>query len=161
MPGSPAPPPPPRSRTASERRPRAAPPPPAPPEPPAPVAALGSKVRDGKSEFKVKDVTCGKSRVGSEYVGEDAQGEFCIVNMTVKNIGTESQMFDGGDQFAFDSHGREYSADSAAAIFMGDSESFLNDINPGNYVSGSVVFDVPEGPRSGCLSCTTLRSLAA
>ncbi|GAA4887539.1 hypothetical protein GCM10023405_00620 [Streptomonospora salina] len=40
---------------------------------------------------------------------------------------------------------KQYSTDTAAEI-TADSESFLNEINPGNKVGGEPVFDVPAGP---------------
>ncbi|WP_328963496.1 DUF4352 domain-containing protein [Streptomyces virginiae] len=36
-------------------------------------------------------------------------------------------------------------ADTAAAIHLDGSESFLEQINPGNVLDGIVVFDIPKG----------------
>ncbi len=115
------------------------------PEAPAeqPAAGVGTPVRDGKFEFTVTSVAPGVARVGDDLFGEDAQGQFLLVHLRVTNIGDEAQMFDGSSQKLLDTAGRTHSADTAAAIYVGDSNSFLNQINPGNSVDGTVVFDIP------------------
>lgn len=105
---------------------------------------IGDKVRDGKFEFKVTKVKTGVKQVGDSMFGQKAQGQFVMISMTVKNIGDEAQTLDGSSQTMFDAKGRKFSADSGAAIYLGDSNSFLNDINPGNSVKGVVIFDVPK-----------------
>ncbi|NTW42584.1 MAG: DUF4352 domain-containing protein [Cellulomonadaceae bacterium] len=109
----------------------------------APAAGIGAAVRDGKFEFTVTSIEPGLSRVGDDVLGKDAQGQFLLVHLTVTNIGDEAQYFDGSSQKLLDAQGRTHSADSAAAIYLGDADSFLNQINPGNTVNGTVVFDIP------------------
>lgn len=114
------------------------------PEPEEPAApGVGTAVRDGKFEFTVTSVETGVATVGDEFLNQQAQGQYVLVHMTVTNIGTEAQMFDGSSQELTDTAGRTHSADSSAAIYLGDANSFLTDINPGNSVEGTVVFDVP------------------
>lgn len=111
---------------------------------PAPApAGIGTPVRDGKFEFTVTSVEAGVARVGSDVLGQDAQGQYVLVHMTVTNTGDEAQYFDGSSQKAFDAQDREFSADTTAAVYLGDANSFLNQINPGITVEGTVVFDVP------------------
>lgn len=107
-------------------------------------AGIGDPVRDGKFEFTVTSVKDGVKSVGDDLLGQEAQGQFVLVKVTVKNIGDEAQMFDGSSQKAFDSEGREFSSDGGAAIYLKGSESFLNDINPGNSVKATVVYDIPK-----------------
>lgn len=57
------------------------------------AAKIGDPVRDGKFEFTVQEVECGVKEVGPELLEEKAQGQFCLVTITVKNIGTEPQAF--------------------------------------------------------------------
>ncbi|MBY8870498.1 DUF4352 domain-containing protein [Micromonospora sp. PLK6-60] len=115
---------------------------------PAKTAKLGQPARDGKFEFTVKSAKCGVAKLGTSTLGAKAQGQFCLVTMTVKNIGKEAQMFDGGSQKAYAADGTEYSADGGAAIYANqNAETFLNDINPGNQVSGVVVFDIPKNVK--------------
>ncbi|GAA0368228.1 hypothetical protein GCM10009541_08300 [Micromonospora gifhornensis] len=112
------------------------------------VAKIGDPARDGKFEFTVKSTKCGVRKVGSDMFGAKAQGQFCLVTLKVKNIGKESQMFDGSSQKAYAADGTEYSADGGAALYANENaETFLNDINPGNQVTGVVVFDIPRGVK--------------
>ncbi|MFG1759772.1 DUF4352 domain-containing protein [Micromonospora echinofusca] len=111
----------------------------------AKTAKIGQPARDGKFEFTVKSSKCGVTKVGDSVLGEKAQGQFCLVTINVKNIGKEAQMFDGSSQKAYAADGTEYSADTGAAIYANkNAETFLNDINPGNQVTGVVVFDIPK-----------------
>ncbi|OUC98112.1 DUF4352 domain-containing protein [Streptomyces swartbergensis] len=107
------------------------------------AAGIGDPARDGKFEFTVTRIQPGVQRIGGEF-GKEAQGQFVLVHVTVSNVGDESQLFDGGAQKLFDKEGREFSADTEAAIYLDESKSFLNEINPGNTVKGIVVFDIPK-----------------
>jgi Domain of unknown function (DUF4352) len=112
-------------------------------EPGAAEAGIGAAVRDGKFEFTVTSLEPGVAQIGSEYLNTQAQGQFLLVHITVANIGDEAQMFDSSSQKLVDDQGRTHSADSGAAIYLDDSNSFLNNINPGNTVEGIIVFDIP------------------
>ncbi|MGW2626933.1 DUF4352 domain-containing protein [Micromonospora taraxaci] len=117
-------------------------------EKPAKTAKIGQPARDGKFEFTVKSSKCGVAKIGSDMLGQKAQGQFCLVTVNVKNIGKEAQMFDGSSQKAYAADGTEYSADSGAAIYANkNAETFLNDVNPGNQVTGVVVFDIPKNVK--------------
>lgn len=88
------------------------------------------------------------AKIGDEYFNTKAQGEFVLVTVKVENIGKEAQMFDGSNQYIYDAQGRKFEASSEAEVYMGDeANSFLNDINPGNTVTGVVVFDIPKGTK--------------
>ncbi|MFI1645941.1 DUF4352 domain-containing protein [Streptomyces avidinii] len=108
------------------------------------LPGVGEPARDGKFEFTVTRLRPGVGNVGGAY-GQDAQGQFLLVHVTVKNIGDRAQTFDGADQKLVDRNGSKYSADTAAALYLDGSESFLQQINPGVVVDGIVVFDVPKG----------------
>lgn len=107
-------------------------------------AGLNDAVRDGKFEFTVKKVDCGKTRIGPAGFGAKAQGQFCMVNVKVENIGDEAQSMFGDNQLLFDEDGREFSADTEAAMYMDDAQTLWEEINPGNSINGVVVFDVPK-----------------
>jgi len=106
-------------------------------------AAISTPVRDGKFEFTVTKVETGVKHVGNDILGKDAQGQFVLVHLTVANIGTEAQYFFDSTQKLHDSAGRTFSADPTAGLYLDGSNSFLNQINPGNTVQGIVAFDVP------------------
>jgi hypothetical protein len=108
---------------------------------------LGDAVRDGQFEFTVTKVEDGVRDIGNSDFGEVAQGQFILVHVKVENIGGEAQTFDGSDQKLIGLGGKEYSADTGAGISLNDSKSFLEQINPGNSVSGVVVYDVPKSMK--------------
>jgi hypothetical protein len=118
------------------------------PEPAAVVAGIGKPARDGNFEFTVKGVKCGVGKVGDQYVGKTAQGQFCLVTVAVKNVKTDPQMLSDSDQKAFVGTA-SYAADTEAGLYANDNSNsvFLNNINPGNTVTGKVVFDIPKGAK--------------
>lgn len=107
---------------------------------------IGDAVRDGKFEFVVKGLDCKKTTIGGEFLNKTAQGKFCVVTVSVKNIGDKAQTFTGSNQKAYDITGAQFENDGAAEIYANDNaQTFLNDINPGNQATGKIVFDVPKG----------------
>lgn len=109
---------------------------------------MNTPIKDGKFEFTVTGMKCGAERVGPAEFGEKAQGQFCLVDVTVKNVGTTAELFVDSTQKALDAKGTEFSVDSGAAIYAnGESSTFLEEINPGNQVKGKLVFDVPKGTK--------------
>jgi hypothetical protein len=109
------------------------------------AAQVGQAVRDGKFEFTVQKIKCGVTEVGDSVLGEKAQGQFCLVTVKVKNIGNEAQTFDNSNQFAYGSTGAKYDSNTSAGMDVNQNDdTFLNDINPGNSVTGVLVFDIPK-----------------
>jgi hypothetical protein len=114
----------------------------------APVNGIGREYRDGKFAFTVTKIKKGVRRVGDQYIGQTAQGQFVLIYVTVRNIGDEARMFDSTSQKLTDTQGRDFDADGEATIVMGEqSNAFLKDINPGNGVKGILIFDVPRGVK--------------
>lgn len=109
---------------------------------------MGEPATDGKFQFTVTGMKCGVERVGPAGFGEKAQGEFCLVDVRVKNVGTSAEVFVDASQNAYDAAGTEYAVDSGAGVWANkDHQTFLESINPGNAVNGKLVFDVPEGTK--------------
>jgi hypothetical protein len=86
------------------------------PEPTQETVKVGEKVRDDSYQFTVTNVRCGVSRVGSQYLGEKAQGQFCLVKMRVKNVGDDPIYFSDENQALVDTKGKTYSPDDEAWI---------------------------------------------
>ncbi|MEU6998988.1 DUF4352 domain-containing protein [Nonomuraea sp. NPDC046570] len=103
---------------------------------------IGSVVKDGEFSFKVTKLER-KARVGGDFLNKDAQGVFLLVYVTVKNIGDEQQAFSSSAQKLY-AKGKEYEASAEAAIYLENSKSLYEEINPGNSVKGIVLFDVPK-----------------
>ena len=114
---------------------------------PADVATpgIGEPAADGDFRFVVTGVECGATHLGSAAFGVTAQGEFCIVDLTVTNIGDEAQSFWGDNTVLLNAQGQEFSSDTSAALYLDDSRSFYEEVNPGNTLRSRVVFDVPTG----------------
>lgn len=110
------------------------------------AAGLNTPVRDGKFEFVVTGVQAGLTDIGDNpYLAQKAQGQFVVVSMTVKNIGTKAQGFSPSSQKLKDSQGRTFESDASAQIALGDSDvPVWDNINPGNTVQVKVVFDMPK-----------------
>ncbi|WP_210686524.1 DUF4352 domain-containing protein [Mycolicibacterium sp. GESEQ-9] len=113
----------------------------------APTARLNTPVRDGEFEFVVKTVQPGLTEVGDNpYLREKAQGQFVIVTLSVQNIGDRAQAFSPSNQKLIDTQGRSFESDSSAQIALGNSDiPVWDDINPGNAVDVSLVYDMPIG----------------
>lgn len=116
----------------------------------AAVAKVGQAVRDGKFEFTVKSLKCKVPSVSdsSGYVTKKAQGQYCLLDVTVKNIGTEQQYFSEDDQKLFNAKGVEYKADITATLYKANNDDALAaQINPGNAVHGVLVYDIPKDQK--------------
>jgi hypothetical protein len=110
-------------------------------------------VRDGNFQFTVKSVKCGATQVGkNEFLRAKAQGQFCLATVTVKNVKNEPQMLLDSDQKAF-SGAAQYNVSTEAGLAAnmdasGNSTNvWLQEINPGNSVTGVFVWDIPAGKK--------------
>ncbi|WP_338837526.1 DUF4352 domain-containing protein [Gordonia polyisoprenivorans] len=110
------------------------------------AAGLNTPVRDGKFEFVVTGVEKGLASVGDNpYLTEQAQGQFVVVTMTVKNISDKAYGFSPSDQKLLDAQGREFEPSTSAQIALGGSDiPVWDNINPGNTVTAKVVFDMSK-----------------
>ena len=111
------------------------------------AVSLNQPARDGRFEFTVTGLDCSQNTIGEAPASKTAQGTFCLVSLTVENIGNEAQLLDASSQKALDAAGNEYSADSSAAVYLGDMNTFLNQLNPGSTVNGQIAYDVPVGTQ--------------
>jgi Domain of unknown function (DUF4352) len=110
------------------------------------VPTLNQPVRDGKFEFVVTAVSCGHEEIVNGFLRAQPQGRFCVVDLTVANIGTEPRHFADGNQRAYGPDGKWYAADTGAGVVAnGNGEAWWNVINPGNSVAAKVVFDLTPG----------------
>lgn len=112
------------------------------------LAKIGQPAKDGKFEFTVNKISCGETSLSDGFgnVEATAQGQFCRMNVSVKNIGNQAQSFDETAQYLYDTSGKKYSIDTTATIWAQPTEQspWGNDINPGNTLTGDVMYDVPK-----------------
>jgi hypothetical protein len=114
----------------------------------AATARIGQEADDGNFAFTVTSIKCGEPNVtdSTGYLSKNAQGQYCLLNLSVRNIGNKAQTLDSTSQYLYNSSGQKYSSDNTATIYENPtSGTFFNSINPGNTVNGIVVFDVPQG----------------
>ncbi|SDT01680.1 DUF4352 domain-containing protein [Microlunatus soli] len=111
----------------------------------ASTAGVGDTVRAGDLRLTVAEPSCGKKKVGSDYTEARAQGQFCIVTVDITNAGDSPVMITDSDFSLYDGQDREFATDSEAMIWNAESSDiWLEEINPGNKVSGDLIFDIPE-----------------
>jgi hypothetical protein len=108
-------------------------------------APMGTAVRDGKFEFTVKSMRCGATSVGTGGVTKKAQGKYCLIDVAVVNIGDQAQAMSASNQYLYDAAERRFDADSSASFYLEEDagRTIYEDINPGNSINGTLVFDVP------------------
>lgn len=112
----------------------------------AQAAKAGASGTEGSFTLTVTGTRCGVREVGPADLTQRAAGEFCLVDVAVKNSGREPELLDGGAQRAVDGQGRAYSIADQAAVFLNDQDpSLLDEIPPGATVLGVLPFDVPAG----------------
>jgi hypothetical protein len=104
---------------------------------------LATSGRDGAFEFTAISMSCGHTALGKERLIQEAQGEFCVVELTVENIGGSPQALELSAQKAFDAEGDAYDAVDTIEIGALNPDAWDRLINPGNWVTGLLVYDVP------------------
>lgn len=111
----------------------------------AEVASLGEPVAVGDWEITVSSVGERTAQVGDEFLSTDAQGEFLPVEVSLTNNGSSAESFFASDFVVIDADGREFSYSSDASMYSGEAGlSILDEVNPGNTLSGYLYFDVAE-----------------
>lgn len=108
------------------------------------TAKVGQAARDGQFEFTVTKMQCGVKQVGDDIVSKKPQGQYCLITVTVKNIGREARTLSDSNQKAYDAAGRQFSTDEAGVYVPNNDAMFINNINPGNSATGVIVFDIPK-----------------
>ena len=111
----------------------------------AEVASLGEPVAVGDWEITVSSVGERTAQVGDEFLSTDAQGEFLPVEVSLTNNGSSAESFFASDFVVIDTDDREFSYSSDASMYSGEAGlSILDEVNPGNTLSGYLYFDVAE-----------------
>jgi hypothetical protein len=108
------------------------------------TAGIGEEVKVGDVSFTVHGTETAK-KVGDQYVSQEAQGTYLIVDVTVKNNAKEAITTDSSF-FKLKSGDSTYEADGTADMYINDASKmfFLQSINPGNASRGKIAFDVND-----------------
>ena len=113
-----------------------------------PATGRIATARDGKFEFTVSAVRCAVPFIGTRGFGQRPVGQYCLVRMTVSNVGDAAQSLFADNQYLFDDRGRKFTADSTASVYTSDeAQTIYQEINPGDSVTGTVYYDVPKSTR--------------
>ncbi|SHN47287.1 DUF4352 domain-containing protein [Cryptosporangium aurantiacum] len=108
--------------------------------------ALNKPVRDGDAEFVVKSVKCGVTSVG-QYTQYKPKGQFCLVDATVKNLGSSPLgLTVASANEAFTKSGEKYDLDITGSVAANeDTSKFLSDVAPGSSTEVTWAWDIPAG----------------
>ena len=104
---------------------------------------IGTPVRDGNLEFTVSRIHCGEHQVGTGLVKRTAAGQYCLVEVKVKNVKTDARTLYEPFQKLVDSAGNKHSADITMRVVFRD-QTIWDKIEPGQQVRGTMVFDIPK-----------------
>ncbi len=102
---------------------------------------VGDAVRDGDFEFTVNEVQTGLTSIGEGFTEETPQGQFVLIDITVTNIGDKGTALLDSNQVLIDEQGRQHNT-SSASMWL-EEGLWLDEINPGNSVSGVLLYDIP------------------
>jgi hypothetical protein len=116
---------------------------------PASIVKIGQPARGATFEFTVRKLKCGVSKVGDNFIHATAQGQFCLVTLRVKNVGSEPEAYSSYQQVATGRNGAKYYNDDEAEFWANSKDNlpFMKSINPGNSETGVLVYDIPKGGR--------------
>ncbi|OYO02696.1 DUF4352 domain-containing protein [Enemella evansiae] len=105
-----------------------------------PPAGLNTPVKDEDLEFTVTGFKCGVS-VEDPLTKIQPQGQFCKMDLSVKNLGSKQETLLDNNVKVLDDKGAEYA--SGSETFIVKDVIVLKQINPGNTLTGSIYYDVP------------------
>jgi uncharacterized protein DUF4352 len=109
------------------------------------TVGMDQPVRDGAFQFTADGMQCGVHEIGPPDDYQAPTGQFCVITLTIKNVGTNPAIFADAIQKAYGTGGVWFGSDSEAAFYANpDPDIFFNDINPGNTVRALVVYDIPQ-----------------
>jgi hypothetical protein len=111
------------------------------------VYELGDKVEVGSFAYTFNSFKRASS-IGNSFLNEQADGEYIIFEVSVENIGSESESLTDDNFKLIDDQDREHSVNMDGMLTLDDSLNFET-LNPGISKDGKLVFDVPEGTEKG------------
>jgi len=112
--------------------------------------SVGDEIQAGDLKWKIAKFSTateiGQDIMGT-FLGEKADGVFIIIDVEVENTGNSAKYLMDSYLKLVDDKNREFSPNSAAAIYLKPQGSALmfEQINPGIIKKGKIVFDVPTG----------------
>ena len=103
---------------------------------------VGDHASDGQFTFVVRGYRCGAPDVQTVWLRDEPVGEFCFLDLSVTNTGSDPRTFHAGVQRLVDGADRTYAADFGASWI--ESERWPAEvINPGISSETVIVLDIP------------------
>ncbi len=117
---------------------------------PAPQGpGLNTPVKAGTFEYTALGVSDVGTTVGTSPLSQTAQGTFLEVSMKIANTCDSGSTFIVNYVKLVDAAGKTYDADPSATLYASpDQNAWVASINPGNFIQGPIVFDVPVGTQA-------------
>lgn len=107
------------------------------------TAKIGQSVNAGDIAVTVTAFKCGVTVKDFADTPIKPQGQFCSLDVTFRNNGSDQVEVDDSDLSLHDAKGASYRTSSDTLV--GDDSIFLKKVNPGNTLKGVAYFDVPKG----------------
>jgi hypothetical protein len=103
-------------------------------------------VRDGQLEFVLTRWRCGVPEIGHDIWTHRARGQYCLADLEVRNIGNDSRTLFEPLLKVHGPDGKRYDADARGRFYL-DKQTLWSEVHPGETVSGTAPFEVPESVR--------------
>ena len=116
---------------------------------------VGQEVRSGSFSFTVTRVECVGQEVGTPPATREAQGRFCLLHLSLHNVGDQPATYSGSDQLVADTSAKRYSPGTMDAgpppppLVPGAGDKEITDVrlNPGSEADGVLIFDMPVAAK--------------
>lgn len=116
------------------------------------AAGLNTPVTAGSFEYSASGSKDIGATVGTSPLTQTAQGTYIEVDLTIKNVGNSSAVFLSNYVKVVDAVGKTYDADPTATLYANpDQSAWVAAINPGNSITGPILFDVPVGTTAASI----------
>jgi len=114
----------------------------------AETAGVGDTLSLKGTAYTVNNVET-TSSVGSSYAKTNANGEFIVIDLTLKNEENEPATILEDNLKLIGGNGSQYSTSTDASLAVNDAFVILEEIQPGVKQSGKLIYDVPKSAVGG------------
>jgi hypothetical protein len=107
---------------------------------------LPATATQGSFKYTFNSMDCKKTTLGGSYLNTKADGVYCVVSTTAKNISNRTEYVGDSDIYLIDTQGNQYEHDSGVSLYL-EGTFFLDKVSPGNQKKGYLVYDVPKSAK--------------
>lgn len=109
---------------------------------------IGKPIKAGDFEYVIISATEDTTiKSNNQFIdNKETEGKFAIIDYSIKNLDKESRMVDSNLFQVKDKKGNKYDpmVDSDLIVILGESNLFLEEVNPGLSRKGKIVFELPS-----------------